>query len=266
MRNKIITKFLLMLLIVVFMSTASVNALSSYNTDEQVYMHDLADILTPSEEAELIKLTQGYCDGKDFNVLFLTTDSTDGLPTVSYSNYYANDFFPDDVDNNIIFVIDMDNREYNIDTMGETIQIITDAEIDEAMDNAASAMSNQDFARAFKNMATYCLSDVVQSSNSGFINIFLSLMLSNILWSLIPTAIVVVLLIIRHNAANKQQPATQYLSKDNYAVITKDERFVRTYETIQKDYYKPKSSGSSSGGSSGHMSGGRAHGGGSRKF
>jgi uncharacterized membrane protein YgcG len=118
-------------------------------------------------------------------------------------------------------------------------------------------------------MATYCLSDITGKSEAmmnGVLAGIISMMLSNSLYSAIPTIIVTIALIIKHNAANKAQSSTKYLSNENYALIDKDEVFVRDYETVQRDYYKPKSSSSSSGGSSHMSSSGRSHGGGGRRF
>ena len=60
--------------------------------------------------------------------------------------------------------------------------------------------------------------------------------------ALLIAVLVVIFLIIKHNSANKQPSATNYLSQDGYDIIDKQNTFVRTYETVQQNYYKPKSS------------------------
>lgn len=268
-RKTILRAFALILITMLVLPITTVNA-SEYNSDQSVYIHDHAGLLTATEEDELKELAEYFCKDWNLNVLFLTTNNTNGKSTLTYSDDYMDDLFPVGVENNIAFIIDMDNRQYYINTMGIAISQLSNYEIDIALDKAFGAMKAGNYGRAMEKMATYCLSNITGKSAmmaGGLLSGIIAFMLSGALWALIPTAIVVVVLISKHNAANKQQTATRYMSSENYTIIDKDEIFVRSYDTVQHNYYKPKSSSSGSGGGSSHRSSsGRSHGGGGRSF
>jgi uncharacterized protein len=226
-----------------------------------IYIHDLANLMTSQEENDLVESIRDKCEQTEYNVLFLTTNETNGKSTMVYSDDYMDALFPVGTENNIAFIIDMDNREIYINTMGEAIRQISDNEIDKALDRGYSKIQEKDYSGCMQAMATYCLSDL-QGTDQGE-NAFVDSAMSALPGSLLVTAIVVIILVVKHNKANKSVAATSYLNNGDYDVICKDETFVRSYETVQHDYYKPKSS---SGGSSHSSSSGRSHGGGGRKF
>ena len=262
MRKKLISRIIILaMFFIMVVPTLTAHAVGDYQEEQHVYVHDLAGLLSSSEEQELKGLAESYCENFNLNVLFLTTDDAKNKSTMVYSDDYMDALFPTGVENNIAFVIDMDNREYYINTMGIAIEKLDDVEIEQALDRGWSYMLNGDYAGAFKAMAKYCLADVT----SGWGSTMLSLLTASIPFALIITAITIVVLITRHNAANKTQSGAKYLSKENYTIVHKDEIFVRSYETVQKDYYRPKSS-SSGCGSSHSSSSGRSHGGGGRRF
>jgi uncharacterized protein len=214
--------------------------------------------MTDKEETELIEAIDEQCKGLSYNILFLTTDDANGKSTMSYSDDYMDKLFPEGTENNIAFVIDMDNRKIYINTMGKAIENLSDDEIDIGIDRGYDEIKSNDYDGCLLAMASYCLDELKGPS-------FITLLLQATPFALLVTAVVVVVLILRHNKINKTVAATSYLMKNDYDVIDKDETFVRSYETIQRDYYKPKSS-SSSGGSSHRSSSGRSHGGGGRSF
>ena len=66
--------------------------------------------------------------------------------------------------------------------------------------------------------------------------------------SIIVTIIAGFIMLSMHNSANKQLAAQRYLTEGGYyKVLDKQEVFERTYETVQRGYYKQKTS--SNGGS-----------------
>ena len=272
MHKDILKRVLIIALLLTLLTQTTVLAAEpEYSYSQKVYVHDLANLLTNEEEQELEELAAYYCTDFDLNVLFLTMDDADGKSTMQYSDDYMDNVFPIGVENNIAFVIDMDNREYYINTMGVAITKLSDDEIDIALDEAYPEMSSGNYYGAFKDMATYCLSEITGKSSlmmNGLFAGLLTAMIACAIIAAIPTAIIVIWLILAHNSANKTQSATKYLSNENYAVINKDEVLIRSYETVQIGYYRPKSSssGGSRSGSSHRSSSGRSHGGGGRRF
>ena len=248
-------------------TTIAFAANSKYNPSQKVYVHDNANILSPSDEVMLESLAIEYVRNYDLNVLFLTFDDADGKTTVRYGDDYVDAFFPYGVENNIAFIVDMDNREIYINTMGVAIEKLSDHEIDRALDLAYMRVSKGYYADALESMADYCLDVIVNdSSNSG--RTFGSCLLIGAVVASIVTVIVVILLVGNHNAANKSLAATNYLGKGDYRVIDRNETLIRMYDTVQRNYYKPQTSsgGGRSGGSSHRSSSGRSHGGGGRRF
>ena len=71
------------------------------------------------------------------------------------------------------------------------------------------------------------------------------------------------MIILNHRKANQTVKSTHYMSSEDYKVVGKREKHVRSYDTVQRGYY---ASSSSSGGSSHSSSSGRSHGGGGRRF
>jgi uncharacterized membrane protein YgcG len=56
-----------------------------------VYIHDNADLLSDSEESDLIEDITNKCKNINYNILFLTTDDTGGKSTMVYSDDYMDD-------------------------------------------------------------------------------------------------------------------------------------------------------------------------------
>ena len=266
--------FAILLMFVMVMPIPTVSAISStYSPSEKVYMCDDADLLTSSEELLLKELAREYVEHFDLNVLFLTTDHAAGKSTMVYSDDYMDELFPSGVENNIAFVIDMDNREIYINTMGIAIQRMYDSEIEEALDLGYEYITDGDYYNTMSAMASYCLDNIVNNRTTSTDNYddgeegFVTYMIwPGLLVAGIATGLFVFFMISNHNAANQAQSATKYLSTENYKVSDKDEILIKTYETVQRDYYKPKSSSSGGGGSSHRSSSGRSHGGGGRRF
>ena len=229
---------------------------------DNIYMRDLADLLTSDEETKLIEWIRKEYKNNQYNILFLTTNNTDGKSTMVYSDDYMDQLFPN-TDENIAFVIDMSNREIYVNTMGTTIQKLDDADIDRALDLGFKKITDSKYYDCMKVMSEYCLNDLCGKSN--FFATFTSNMVGCILFALIATVVVIIILLLMHRKANKAIQAAQYESKEDYEIIDKDVVYERSYQTVQRDYYKPKSSGSS-GGSSHRSSSGRSHGGGGRSF
>lgn len=247
--------------------------------DSTIYFHDNANLLTKKDKEQIIGLLHDKnADVISYNILFLTCDDVRGKTTMTYSDDYMDELFPD-YEHNIAFVIDMDNREIYINTMGNAILSLTDKMIDAALDDAYPYIKNGQYGECLKAMASYCVPRLSDNPGTGATNSNIAAygfgtaivqgMLGSMPIALIAAGIIVTVLIFKHNSVNKAQSAVRYIEKNNYKVLDKDEVFVRSYTTVQKDFYKPSSSSGSSssgGGSSHRSSSGRSHGGGGRSF
>ena len=240
--------------------------------DSRIYMHDMADLFTDDEEKDLIDAAGKFVKNEDHNVLFLTYSDAMGKSTMTFSDDYMDLLFPNDEDN-VAFVIDMDNREIYINTMGVYLDELSLEEVDECIDAGYTHMPDGEYYKAMLKMSCYTLQYVNGGGIIGTPLFGIKLMDSLPVATLISagiSAIVAVVLLLNHRKANNKEKAQTYMNKDNggyYKVADKQENFVNSYTTIDKDYYKPKESSSSGGGGGSHSSGGgRSHGGGGRSF
>ena len=238
--------------------------------DSRIYMHDMADLFTEDEEKELIDAAGKFVKNEDHNVLFLTYSDAMGNTTMTFSDDYMDLLFPNDEDN-VAFVVDMDNRKVYINTMGVYLDELSTEEIDECIDAGYAHMPDGEYYDAMLKMSCYTLQYVNGGSIIGTPLFGIKLMDSLPMATLISagmSAIVAIVLVLNHRKANSKEKAQTYMNKNNggyYKVADKQENFVNTYTTVDKNYYKPKESSSGGGGS--HSSGGgRSHGGGGRSF
>ena len=56
--------------------------------------------------------------------------------------------------------------------------------------------------------------------------------------TLIVTGGVVIILIVKHNSANRRITASNYIDKDGYIVKNKNVKYIRQYEKVYRDVYK----------------------------
>ena len=234
-----------------------------------IYMHDMADLFTDEEEKNLIETASKFVDDIGHNVLFLTYNDAMGRSTMVYSDDYMDVLFPD-TDENVAFVIDMDNREVYINTMGTYLDELNYTEIEECLDAGYDYMPDGKYYDAILRISAYTLQYVNGGSIVGtplFGSKLLEVLPMSTIGSAGLSAIVAVVLLLNHRKANNKEKAQTYLEKGGYyKVVDKKEDFVNSYTRVHKDYYKPKESSSSGGGGSHSSGGGRSHGGGGRSF
>ena len=230
--------------------------------DATILVHDLANLLAPQEEDALANYIKSNYSDLRYNILFLTTNDTQGKNSMTYSDDYMDLLFPDE-ENNIAFMVDMQNREIYINTMGKAIDSLSDMMIQKALDKGYTYVVAADYYNTLKEMSVYCL-DRLENPLTWIEGLWGN-MLELSVWSLIVVSIIGVFAVLNHNAANRTISDTKYLSREDYKVVGKKEKHVRSYDTVERGYYR--SSSSSSGGGSHHSSSsGRSHGGGGRRF
>lgn len=253
---------------------------------------DNADILTSNEESKLYDLAQDYAAKCDISVLFMTVSDAKGKSTEKYSDdFYDHLLYDSGVQYNtsqnnkwkndnpgILFVIDMDNRMSYINTSADVIDWFSDREIDSCLTAGDSYLGRGDYYTALVKIADESISNIyhwkyedTRSNNSSSsvssvrfrINWFLSLVIGLVVALFTGTRSY-----IKENKANVPVSSNVYVKSNEFKVLNREERYLRTYETVDRDYYKPKSSDSSShsSGSSHHSSGGHSHGGGGHHF
>lgn len=132
------------------------DVMSLKEKQSSVLIHDNANLLSDNEEKELFDIFFNRCDGLGYNVLFLTIDNTNGQSTKTYTDNYMDQLFSD-YNHNISFIIDMDNREIYINTMGNAIKSLDDKDIENALDVGFAYVCECKYTECLAAMADYCI-------------------------------------------------------------------------------------------------------------
>ena len=130
-----------------------------------VYIHDDANLLSGLEHEKLLNVVAQYSNKISFNILFLTYDDAHGKSTETYSDDYMDTLLPYKAHDNIAFVIDMDNREYYINTMGKAIDWIDSNEIEEALGEGYDSIINGEYAKCLQKVSNYCLKELAREQS-----------------------------------------------------------------------------------------------------
>lgn len=269
MKNKKIFSILFIILMIFSFIPLNVDAAKEY----QVAFFDNADLLDSSGEHNIVQLAESYKDSLKMDIVFVTTNNTNGKSSMEY----ADDFY-DGLEggheynkDGILFLIDLDNGLVTISTSGRAIKLMSDSEIDCALDAYDTAGGKFDFSASIYAMTNYALSNMSYWMSEGADSTWYYIKPSGpqLLIGIVFTLGVLIILYRRHNKANKTVFATAYISEDGYKLNNKKVNFIREYSNVHRDYYKKSSSSSGGGhrsGSSHRSSSGRSHGGGSRRL
>ena len=111
---------------------------------------DQAGLLNAQEASQLLSQAQETADTTGFDIAIVSTDDARGKSAqVVAEDYYAADPRSED---EVVCLIDMDNREIHLRTFGQAIWYLTDARIDDILDDAYSHISEGDYAGTFSSM------------------------------------------------------------------------------------------------------------------
>ena len=285
MKNKFLSFIMFAMILPTMLFAVPVSA-ETYETptNHAIEIFDYAELFSETQEEEIVNHIKGlsYAD-YGIDVVVLTSEEYTGTIETYTDDFYDYNGFGKD---GILFFVN--NDEVYINTVGYSIVAINDEEIDEIINAGWNAFLDYDFVNCIKYMSTDAANYIDIAYNNGYtdseidtdvvvpqvpiwkklltalIPTFLSLMFSGI-----ATAIVLLILNIKHNSISKAKNAKEYF-KNNFKINGSNTRFITTNERVYHGYYRPSSS-SSSGGSRSHSSGsshrsssGRSHGGGGR--
>lgn len=249
---------------------------------------DNASILSDSEEGNLFGKAKEVSLNCDVSVLFLTIDNAQGYSTEVYTDaffdklIYESDtvYSGGDSHSGILFAIDMDNRMSYVNTSGDVIQYLSDYDIDNILSSADYYLGDGEYYSAFIAMANKAEAYIINAENgvsnytdyttktkTSFFSRVASMIGPCFLGFLIVGFVGGFRMYKVENKPNAKVSANEYVAAD-LNVTNRQEIYVRTYETVDRNYYKPKESSSRSSGShSSHISSsGHSHGGGGHRF
>lgn len=236
---------------------------------ESVY--DYADLLSSEEESELREFAADY-EKYNISVIFLTTQDTEGKSSMQYSSdFYDNN--PLFLDDGVLFMIDMDNREVYINTVGSCIGLLPDDTVYEILDEYYIHASNGEYFLCLEKISWDACTTIENQLNPvlGSFRTATACIPALILIA----GITIFVLIRKHKKANRQISAEKYMGS-NFVVNHKNVMYAGCRQEVLRGYYRRNenhhsggsrgSSRSSGGGRSRSGGGGRSHGGGGRKF
>ena len=120
--------FIAPLLAVSLLFAAAPTALAAESGEQFVF--DKADLLTTEEEDELNDMANNLAENFNMNFVILTTDDAEGKEAEVYADdfYMDNGFYDDGKDGGAIYIIDMDNRQVQVETSG-IFQLFQDPDV-----------------------------------------------------------------------------------------------------------------------------------------
>ena len=125
-------------------------------------VEDYADVLTDSEEADLLAKLEALGAANDIEVGVVTVDSYEGKDPQAFADdfYDYNGYGYGENDDGFIVVFNTGkgdgNRNLAISTHGKGIDLLTDMEIDVIIEMMITPIKNGDFAGAFDNFVSEC--------------------------------------------------------------------------------------------------------------
>lgn len=238
---------------------------------------DDANLLTNSEESELLELLDEISERQKVDVVVVTVDSLDGESPMAFADdfYDYNGYgFGANADG-VLLLVSMEDRDTYISAYGYGSTAITDAACEYILDEVVPQLSDGAYLDGFKTYAGMCdtLISQARSGNPYGVgnmpkepfsvgkNIAISFVIGIVL-AFIITGIMAAQL----KSVRKQAAADRYVKKDSMHVTQSSDLFL--YKHTER-HAKPKessSSGSSHSSSSHQSSSGRTHTGGGRKF
>jgi len=237
--------------------------------NEMPLLVDEADLLTESEEGELLSRLEAVSESGQTDVVVVTIDSLQG----ESAQDYADDFYDENgyAEDGVLLLISIGDSEWYISTTGFGITAVTDAGLEYISDHFVDQLSDGAFFDAFMTYADLCDEFIWQARNgepydignmpkdpfSFFGNLMISLVIG-----LVAALIITGKMKADLKSVNMEVAASNYVKNGSLKVTQSKELFL--YRNVNRRA-RPKQT--SSGGSSTHRSSsGRSHGGGGGKF
>ena len=233
---------------------------------------DDADILTDSEEKQLLAKLDEISERQDFDVAVVTVESTYDKTAEAYADdfYDYNGYGMGENDDGVLLLVSMEERDWHITTHAFGVTALTDAGLDWISERFLPDLSDDNYAEAFTIFANCCDDFVTQAKtgepyDSGNLpkaefDVFVSLLGAWVAGGVF-AMVVVTRMKGQLKSVKKKENAADYTKAGSMNITQRNEIFL--YNRISKR----RRQSSSSGGSSTHTSSsGRSHGGRGGKF
>lgn len=242
---------LLSVFVLIGFITPNVVFANSFENDETGYMAyvvDDADLLSSSEEADLLKEIEAITEYG--GVAFISIDRNSNS-----TKYYAEELYRDyfGKDSGTLFLIDMDNREIYIFSDGDIYNTITTDYAQTITDNVYTYASDEEYyecaSKAFEQILRLLEGKWIAQPMKYICNAFLA----------VAIALLINYFVVMMLSRSRKASASQLINSIYSKVDVNNARADFTHQTKR---YSPQSSGSSGGGGRSSGGGGGSSGGG----
>lgn len=137
-----------------------------------ILLFDGADLLTASEEQELLTGLEAFRAEQDFDIVVLTVYSLDGYGVVEYADRFfdENGYGGGDDYDGALIIVSTENRDWTMITSGYGITAITDYSLDDMEDAILPELSGGNYLKAFETFADKCAYCVREARKGNIID------------------------------------------------------------------------------------------------
>ncbi|MBQ2882056.1 MAG: TPM domain-containing protein [Clostridia bacterium] len=220
-------------------------------------LNDSADLLTSSEETEILDLLDNVSTETSFDLVIVTTNDTEGKSVRDYADdYYDYNGYGE---SGILFLVDMGNREWWISTSGEAINKFSDSTLDYIGEEASWYLGNGDYVNAFKTFISLSEEYIYMDGDAEEPYNPISTLIVSLIAGFIIALIYVSVLKSKLTTVGAQQNAANYTVNNSLQIAATSDNFL--YRRVSRAP-RPKSNTTTTHSSSS----GRSHGGRGGRF
>lgn len=136
-------------------------------TTDKASLEDAADILTDEEETRLLEKAAEVSDQTGSEIRLLTIDDAEGKDTAQVAMDYFAELTDDPEASGACYLIDMDNRAFQIEVTGELRYYLTDSRVDDLLDRAYEYAPDGEYEKVFDSMLEDTESDFEKGPVDG---------------------------------------------------------------------------------------------------
>lgn len=234
---------------------------------------DNADLLTETEENELLAKLDEISERQQCDVAVVTVLSTEGKTPMDFADdfYDYNGYGMGENADGILLLISMEDRDWWMSTSGFGITAFTDAGLNYISEKFLTSLSNGEYAEAFETYAKYCDEFLTQAkTGEAYDTGYMPKGTVAPIWILIDLAIgwfaAFIMASVKKNkltTVRKKYAAEDYVVPGSLQLYVNTDRFMYMNTTTR---HIERDTGSSSGSSTHTSSSGNTHGGSGGKF
>ena len=237
-------------------------------SDDGVRVFDDAGLLTDEEEQKLQEKIDKAIEKEKTDIAILTTYFEPGANSLSSANdfYESKKFgYEKDLGTGVMFVIDMENRQFTVYTSGDAITYFTDQRIDTILDDVYSDVKDGDYYDSCKTflkyVGRYMYLEPGAREPMTAMGIFIRLLIS------VGIGAIIVIPLVYQSGGKVSVNAADYFVNNSAHINREKDYFMRKAVTTRIIPKNDNHGGGGGGGSSIHTSSrGHSYGGGSRGF